>query len=214
MPHRRLAHGRLLALALACLIATAAPAQPAPASARASVPAAAPRAGAVDADTPLYDVEMVVFRAASVAADEDWSTVPTARGFGALVTQGGIAPQLVRILPSTDYRLDGVVRGLRVSGGAWRPIAHAAWVQSAPAWGTHIGVPLSQVGLDVPGLTGSVYLERAKVFLHLGFDVSLQDGPTYTIDEMHNVRQNEKEYFDHPAFGIIAVVVPIKRATR
>jgi hypothetical protein len=160
----------------------------------------------------LYDVEMVVFSASNVGPAEDWTVAPTARGFGNLITQGAIAPEVVRILPASAYRLDGIVRGLRVAG-QWRPIAHAAWVQTAPPWGTHIGVPLSQVGVDVPGLTGSVYLERAKIFLHLGFDISLQNGPTYSIDEMHNVRQNEKEYFDHPAFGIIAVVTPVRRAT-
>jgi hypothetical protein len=211
--HRRSAHRptggaarcHLLGPAVACLLAAVAMARAAPSVA--ATPAASPAA----TDAMLYDVEMVVFRAASVGPEEDWSIAPTTRGFGTVITQGATAPEVVRILPSSAYRLDGIMRGLRVSG-EWRPIAHAAWVQTAPPWGTHIGIPLSQVGLDVPGLTGSVYLERAKLFLHLGFDVSLQSGATYTIDEMHNVRQNEKEYFDHPAFGIIAVVTPVRRA--
>lgn len=169
--------------------------------------------GTAASDAMLYDVEMVVFRAGSVGAAEDWSIAPPARGFGNPITQGATAPEVVRILPASAYRLDGIVRGLRLSG-EWRPIAHAAWVQTAPPWGTHIGVPLSEVGVNVPGLTGNVYLERAKLFLHLGFDVSLQNGATYTLDEMHNVRQNEKEYFDHPAFGIIAVVTPVRRSAR
>jgi len=185
------------AAALACLAAAAAAAPPA-------------WAAAVPADTLLYDVEMVVFSATSIGPAEDWDIAPPDHGFGAPITQGAVAPEVVRILPPSDYRLDGIVRGLRASG-AWRPIAHAAWVQTAPPWGTHIGVPLSQVGIEVPGLTGNVYLERAKLYLHLGFDVSLQGGATYTIDEMRNITQNEKDYFDHPAFGIITVVAPIKR---
>lgn len=188
------------ATALACLAAAATPAQPAPAS-------------AVPADAMLYDVEIVVFRASSAGAAEDWGIAPPDHGYGTPIMQGAVAPEVVRLLPSSDYRLDGIVRGLRASG-TWYPIAHAAWVQTAPPWGTHIGVPLSQVGLDVPGLTGNIYLERAKVYLHLGFDVSLRNGATYTIDEMRNITQNEKDYFDHPAFGIIAVVAPIKRPAR
>jgi hypothetical protein len=105
--------------------------------------------------------------------------------------------------------LNGVVDGLR-RAGVWRPIAHAAWLQNAPNWGSRIGIPLSAVGINVPGLTGLAFLERAPLYLHLGFDVALQDGDSFRIDEMHNVRQNEKEYFDHPAFGIIAVVTAIK----
>jgi hypothetical protein len=198
---------RLLGLTAACLLAAIA--------ALPTTLARAALASTPGSDTQLYDVEMVVFRAAGVPADEDedWSVLPTPRGFGDPITQRASAPQVLRILTPGDYRLDGVVRGLRRSG-SWQPIAHAAWVQTAPPWGTNIGVPLSEVGLQVPGLTGSVYLERAKVFMHLGFDISWQNGPTYTIDEMRNVRQNEKEYFDHPAFGIIAVVVPIRGAAR
>jgi hypothetical protein len=31
---------------------------------------------------------------------------------------------------------------------------------------------------------------------------------------MRNIRPNEKQYFDHPAFGIIAAVYPLKRTGR
>lgn len=161
------------------------------------------------AGTPLYDVEIVVFRSLSAPPLEDWSVAPNPRGFGSPTAQTGAAPQVVRILGPSDYRLSGVVDGLRRSG-AWRPIAHAAWIQNAPNWGSHVGIPLNLVGVSVPGLSGLVFLERAPLYLHLGFDVTLQDGQSYTIDEMHNVRQNEKEYFDHPAFGIIAVVTALR----
>jgi hypothetical protein len=180
--------------------------------AAAAAPARAPlRLAAASADLPLYDVEMVIFRAVTVGAAEDWSIVPPGRGFGA--NRGGPGPQVVRVLGGSDYRLDGVVSGLRASG-AWRTVAHAAWIQTAPPWGTHVGVPLSQIGVNVPGLSGTVYLERAPLYLHLGFDVSLTSGSTYTINEMRNVRQNEKQYFDHPAFGIIAVVTQVRQAAR
>jgi hypothetical protein len=40
--------------------------------------------------------------------------------------------------------------------------------------------------------------------------VHLTAGATYTIKEMRSIRYNDKQYFDHPGFGIIAVVTPIK----
>jgi hypothetical protein len=193
-------------------LSAAVPAAP-PSSAPTAPAAPAPPPAPLPAGTALYDVEIVVFRSVGAAPLEDWTAAPSPRGFGSPNAQPGLAPQVVRVLGPNDYRLDGIVDGLRRSG-VWRPIAHAAWLQNAPNWGSHIGLPLSAVGVDVPGLTGLVFLERAPLYLHLGFDVTLLDGDSFRIDEMHNVRQNEKEYFDHPAFGIIAVVTALKGPSR
>jgi hypothetical protein len=185
-----------------------------PPAARPAEPAvaAAPATGAAAA-VPLYQVEMVVFRAAFVGNEEDWSGAPPGRGFGTPLGSNAQTPQMVHTLAPSDFRLDGIVRGLTRSG-AWRPVAHVAWVQTAPPWGSHTGVPLSQLGVSAPGLTGTVYLERSQHYLQLGFDVTLDAGAPYRIDEMRNIRPNEKQYFDHPAFGIIAAVYPLKRSAR
>jgi peptidoglycan-binding protein CsiV len=157
-----------------------------------------------------YLVEIIVFRNSNVGATEDWDAAPSGRGFGNESTRGG-SPQVLRILPAADYRLAGVETTLR-NGGAWRPIAHAAWVQTAANWGTHIGLDLNALGINSPGLSGSVYLERAT-YLHLGVDLRLSGGGAiYAIDEMRSVKYNERQYFDHPAFGVIAVVSPVSPA--
>jgi hypothetical protein len=166
--------------------------------------------GAEPASSPLYIVEMIVFRDSSVGANEDFSAVPPGRGFGNESTRGG-SPQVVRVLAPSDYRLASVEATLRTSG-SWHPVAHAAWVQTAANWGTHIGLALSELGINAPGLSGEVFLERAT-YLHLGFDVALSSGGvTYTIKEMRSVKYNERQYFDHPAFGIIALVSPVSSA--
>jgi len=157
-----------------------------------------------------YAVELIVFRATSPAGNEDWAAVPTGRGFGNESTRGG-NPQVLRVLPPSDYRLASVEATLRGSG-AWRPIAHAAWIQSAANWGTHIGIALADLGINSPGLSGMVYLERAT-YLHLGMDLNLSaGGVTYSIKEMRSVKFNERQYFDHPAFGVIALVSPVSAA--
>jgi len=167
-------------------------------------------AAAQQAGGSLYMVELIVFRTTSVSGNEDWSAVPTGRGFGNESTRGG-TPQVVRILAPGDYRLAPVEATLRTSG-AWHPIAHAAWLQSAANWGTHIGIALSYLGINSPGLSGTVYLERAT-YLHLGVDLSLNAGGIdYTIKEMRSVKYNERQYFDHPAFGVIAMVSPVSAA--
>ena len=53
-----------------------------------------------------------------------------------------------------------------------------------------------------------MYLERAT-YLHLGVALSLNVGTaTYSIREMRSVKYNERQYFDHPGFGVIAMVSP------
>jgi hypothetical protein len=115
------------------------------------------------------------------------------------------------VLPPSDYKLASIEATLR-SSGAWRPIAHAAWVQTAANWGTHLGIALADLGINSPGLTGTIYLERAT-YLHLGVNLNLSGGAaTYAINEMRSVKYNERQYFDHPAFGVIAVVSPASPA--
>jgi hypothetical protein len=195
----------LSALLAFAIIATAgAAATESPATIRTAAPALAQQSAAT-----LYGVEVIVFRASSVNAAEDWDAVPPGRGFGSSANRGGANPQVLRVLTPSDYRLGTIEATLKASG-AWRPVAHAAWIQTAANWGTHAGIALADVGINVADLTGMVYLERAPIYLHLGFDVHLSAGATYTIKEMRSVRYNDKQYFDHPAFGIIALVTPIK----
>jgi len=197
--------------ALAALVALAAlgPRATAAADSPAHAPAAS-RADAQQSGAALYGVEVIVFRASSVNAAEDWDAVPAGRGFGSSANRGGAAPQVVKVLAPSDYRL-GTIEATLKANGAWRPIAHAAWIQTAANWGSHAGIALADVGINAPALSGMVYLERAPIYVHLGFDVHLNAGATYSIKEMRSVRYNDKQYFDHPAFGIIALVTPIKR---
>lgn len=215
-PARRGAAARALGplLALAVLAAMAALTAPLTSAAVAPPGAAAadkrPLRLAQQTGAASYGVEVIVFRAASVNAVEDWNAVPPGRGFGSSAGRGGGTPQVLRVLTPAEYKMSDLEAKLK-SSGAWRPVAHAAWVQSVANWGTHAGIALSDVGINVPGLSGMVYLERAPIYMHLGFDVRLSAGASYAIREMRSVRYNDRQYFDNPGFGIIAVVTPIKR---
>ncbi len=128
----------------------------------------------------------------------------------------GTAPSvLVRLLPSSEFELEGVASRLRASG-RYVPVAHIAWAQMASPWGKPVEIPLQSVGLDAQGITGTVALERG-VFLHLALDLryAMSDPPAgldappgtvFVLDESHRVRLKERNYFDHPAFGVIALV--------
>jgi hypothetical protein len=212
--------------------------QPAPAAARAPGAAAAPLAASPAASAaPVYNVEVVVFRAlTTVGGPEDWNlesgpgaassgsdtdtTAPAAAASGA-APEG--APGLVRTLPAADFQLGDVEARLRASG-SYVPVAHAAWSQTATAWGVRAGIGLQRVGLDAAGLTGSIALERGQ-FLHLDLRLSyaiaapaagLEAAPNtvFTLQESQRVRFYERNYFDNPAFGVIALITPAQGGRR
>jgi len=199
---RRTASLRTLALALAAALA-------------ASLPAASEESpGAV------YNVELIVFRAAAAeGVAENWSEEAGAHiVIGDESASGSMqVGRFVGLLPPAAYQLNELESRLRASG-AWVPVAHTAWSQTASSWGTRAGFPVARLGIDVPGLTGNVYLEHGQ-YLHLGLSLSwamenppdglgAAPGTAFALNETRRVRFYERNYYDHPAFGVIALVTP------
>jgi len=201
-----------------------APSPATPSQQAARSPAASPQPDPAPAYSgPAYDIEIVIFRAnVALGQPENWAAETTA---GATVAGGetasgsGPVGKLLTILPASSYRLTYYASRLR-SSGTYQPVAHAAWVQTASAWGTHTGFNLQSLGIDVPGLTGVIYLERGQ-FLHLGMSLNytMQDPPpglnappgtTFVMNETRRVRFYQRNYYDHPAFGVIALVTPAR----
>ena len=200
--HRRTAPLRTLALALAAALAAALPAV------------------AQEAPAPVYNVEIIVFRtAAAEGTAENWSEEAGARSIAGDESASGSVQvgHFVGLLPPAAWQLNELESRLRASG-AYVPVAHAGWSQTASAWGTRAGFPVNRLGVDVPGLSGNVYLERGQ-FLHLGLSLSwamesppdglgAAPGTPFTLNETRRVRFYERNYYDHPAFGVIALVTP------
>jgi hypothetical protein len=129
--------------------------------------------------------------------------------------------RFISVLDPSQFQLNDLESKLRASG-AYVPVAHVAWAQSASAWGTRAGFQLQKLGVDVPGLNGTVYLERGQ-YLHLGMALSysIQNPPgglsagagtTFTLNESRRVKFYERNYYDNPAFGVIALVTPAQGA--
>jgi hypothetical protein len=175
-------------------------------------PVARPQASGGTA--PVYQVELIVFAvAAGPAQREDWTAAGARLGRGGDSGEAGAAGAQVGrfggLLPATQYQLNDV-RAKLAASGAWRPLAHVAWSQSASSWGSRAGFTLQQLGIRVPGLSGTVFLERGT-YLHLGMSLkyAAEDGRApYDLTEIRRVKFYEKNYYDHPAFGVIALVTP------
>ncbi len=174
---------------------------------------------------PAYNIEIVVFRATSAQGGaENWSAEGAASEdsvAGAEAGSGSSVGRFVSLLPTSQFQLTEIENKLRASG-AYVPVAHVAWSQTASAWGTRAGFTLQKLGVDVPGLTGTVFLERGQ-FLHLGMALSYAPpdppaglgaapGTTFTLNQSRRIRFYERNYYDHPAFGVIALVTPAQGA--
>jgi hypothetical protein len=175
-----------------------------------------------EAAAPAYNIEIVVFRATSAQGGaENWvaetgsgNTIAGDEGSSTSSSQVG---HFVAAIPSSAYQLTEIEGRLR-SSGAYVPIAHTAWSQTASGWGTRAGFPVQRLGVDVPGLTGTVFLERG-MYLHLGMTLTYVDpsppgglgaasGTTFMINQSRRIKFYERNYYDHPAFGVIALVSP------
>jgi hypothetical protein len=194
----------------------------------AALPAAAQETPApAGAGGTVYNIEIIVFRAAAaLGGAETWSAEAGA-GTHSIVagdesTSGSAqVGHFVALLPPSVWQLTELETRLRASG-AYVPVAHAAWSQTASSWGTRAGFAVQRLGLNVQGLSGTVFLERGQ-FLHLGMSLTYAmpspppglgaapDTP-FTLNESRRVRFYERSYFDHPAFGVIALVTPAQGA--
>ena len=178
--------------------------------------------GAAAPNTGAYQVEVVIFRSVEAPTGEALEAPAEGRGFGGQLDSTAAPPTVLRTLDASQMQLGTLASRLR-AGGAYKVLAHAAWVQTAGDWPKNSGLPLEQLGLASPGLAGNVYLERGPAYLHLGFDLHLavqpdaQPGapsgtaPAWSLSELRKIKYNERNYFDHPGFGVVAIVSPAKR---
>jgi len=165
------------------------------------------------AGPPIYDVEIIIFRHNVMSdAGERWTTPAVSDLRPTRVFSQDEFTELDR----NQYQLDGIRGGLRNSSG-YSVLLHRAWRQVGYDAAHAIAYPihsLAENGRD--SIEGSVTLIRER-YLHLDVDLLLlranyADGadssPAFQLREKRRMRSRELHYFDHPRFGMIAVVTP------
>jgi 8-oxo-dGTP pyrophosphatase MutT (NUDIX family) len=88
-----------------------------------------------------------------------------------------------------------------------RRLVAEIWFQGKPQWYYLAEVVGGVFGTGVGPEMVSPYLERGT-YLHLGFGLRYAGAATYALNESRRVKFYERNYFDHPAFGVIALVTP------
>ena len=181
-------------------------------------------ASGVRAQTPsgrVYTVELIIFRNMSgQGGAEDWSVKPVARRPDQ--PDSPVTGRFVASLSPSQFQLNDVEARLRNSTN-YQPIAHFAWQQTASSWGSGAGFTVAKLAGNVPGLSGIIFLE-AGTYLHLGMTLNYQTsnppgglgastGQVFTLSESRRIKRYERNYYDHPAFGVIALVTPANKPT-
>ena len=185
------------------------------------VSASLPSAQAQTANLRVYNVEVIVFRNGSGSGGaEDWTAKPVARGPDTPDTT--VTGKFVQAIPPAQFQLNDVAKKLQGTTN-YQPIAHFAWQQTASSWGSRAGFTVAKLAGNVPGLSGIFYLESGT-YLHLGMALNYQTsnppeslaaapGTVFMLNESQRIRFDKLSYYDHPAFGVIALVTPANRAT-
>jgi hypothetical protein len=194
----------------------------------APLPAVIAPTHAQDTVMQQYEVELVIFRVTNpTASPEDWALEEARAKSGAPVARGAdeantAIPETampattlgsetsIQPLESGRQKLTAIEAALRRSR-SYQPLAHFGWTQ--PGFGLESPRPLSIEGIIASdaGVTGTVTLTKGR-YLRLALDLTWQspvDGKRYVLREQRDrMRSNEKHYFDHPHFGVVAIVTP------
>ena len=161
-------------------------------------------------DGGRYDIEVIVFRGNNGSREDGAGRgAPPQRSAAEAFTNGPArAARYLGPLPRAKWRLDDVEAKLKAGG--YKLLLRAAWTQSAASWGSRSGLALDTLGIDVPGLSGNFLLERGSL-LHFGMNLRyLADANAIPqqLNEIRRVKFAEKQYYDHPTLGVIAIVTP------
>lgn len=169
----------------------------------------------------VYNIEVIVFRNQSGGGGaEDWNARSVARG--PETPESPFAGRFVQAIGPSQYQLNQVAARLQNTTN-YPPVAHFAWQQTASSWGSRAGFTVAKLAGNVPGLSGTIYLERGS-YLHLGMALTYQpanvpaglaaaQGQVFNLNESRRVKFDQLNYYDHPAFGVIALVTPANRST-
>jgi len=167
---------------------------------------ASPPAVTQGAAASTYNIEVLIFRMNGPREGEPGAAA--ARSASGDSAQGATqVARYVGALPVAKLQLAGARQ--KLAGAGYRVLAHTGWTQTASSWGSRNGLAVERVGLQVPGLSGQFLLERGSL-LHFGMNLRYtpEGGAALQMSEIRRIRFNEKNYYDHPGLGVVAVITP------
>jgi hypothetical protein len=176
--------------------------------------------------TAWYSIEYIVFENNPLSNQplEVWSKEPFQMPIDAIDLEPLSRNKAFSSLNTNQQQLHGVYRRLeRLS--SYTPIAHGGWIQPLKKKGKLNNVKIThQTGAH--RLEGTLTFHRGR-FLHLNVDLQLsemfplpinngyvtnnviQPATLYRLKETRRIKTSQSNYFDHPRFGVLAIVEKI-----
>lgn len=169
----------------------------------------------------LYDVEIIIF-SHNTRSDqgEVWREPEAAAG----PLRGGFQRNRFTELSASNHRLKPVRYSLQ-QGGEYTVLYHRAWRQLAYSPSRAVDYPVQAMSDDRRNsVEGTIRLVRGR-YLHLDMDLLLRDNathppgyyaegqgitPAYRLIEKRRIKSSDLHYFDHPRFGVLALVTPYR----
>ena len=179
----------------------------------ASVPGMPAQAAAPS--TNVYEIEVIVFenRLPDLEGGELWDRDPDKSANADMKEAVSVGE-----MPAADSALSATAVALE-SSGRHHVLAHLRWQQSAEA--KSVSKPVKVVSAD-GALEGALRFYSSR-FLLLDVNLTLREAtsggmlvgaeqiaPVYRLTEARRVKSSETYYFDHPKFGALVRVSPIK----
>ena len=164
--------------------------------------------------TNVYEIEVVVFenRLPDLEGGELWDRDPDKSANADMKEAVSIGE-----MPAADSALSATAVALE-SSGRHHVLAHLRWQQSAEA--KSVSKPVKVVSAN-GALEGALRFYSSR-FLLLDVNLTLheaasggvtgteQSTPVYRLTEARRVKSSETYYFDHPKFGALVRVSPVK----
>lgn len=162
---------------------------------------------ATNTPTASYEVEVLIFEVSlpEFEGSELWTQVTQPPD----TTKAQVPSELP---PTKEFA--AAADALRADG-RYRVLLQKRWVQTAEPKSSEPGMQLITPERELDG-TLKFYLSR---FLHVEMNLLFQPqagviggdaAPSYLISEQRRVRSNEINYFDHPKFGVLVRVSPVR----
>jgi len=149
-------------------------------------------------EAPQFDVELIVFR--HLTPDDSELQVAREEKDKPRIRRRRFTP-----LTPDQLRLGEISQRLLRSRD-WSPILHYGWRQ--PAVGREDAAAVSVAGNRRGAFASGVIRLSLERFLRLELDIKIDPGTgiSYALDQARRIRSGQVHYFDHPQFGVIALV--------
>lgn len=148
---------------------------------------------------PQFDIELIVFRHLT-PDDSELQVERNEEDEEQRIRRRRFPP-----LAPEELRLGNISQKLLRSRD-WSPILHYGWRQ--PVEGREDAPAVSVAGNRRGGYAAGTVRVSLERFLRLELDLQMDPGTgiSYTLQQARRLRSGQIHYFDHPQFGVIALI--------